>query len=66
MRTIIERHGHGPETAMTKVLIADDHALVRAGLKQFLQDSGLFSEISEAASGAQVIDRLREDPASTC
>jgi DNA-binding NarL/FixJ family response regulator len=44
---------------MTKVLIADDHALVRAGLKQFLQESGRFATIAEAGSGMQVLDMLR-------
>jgi two-component system invasion response regulator UvrY len=44
---------------MTKVLIADDHALVRAGLRQYLQESGRFATIAEAASGMQVLDMLR-------
>ncbi len=44
---------------MAKVLIADDHALVRAGLRQYLQDSGRFSTIAEAGSGTQVLDMLR-------
>ncbi len=47
---------------MARVLIADDHALVRAGLRQYLQESGSFSEIAEAASGTQVLDMLRADP----
>jgi DNA-binding NarL/FixJ family response regulator len=49
------------ERDMAKVLIADDHALVRAGLKQYLQDSGRFSTLSEASSGTQVLDMLRAD-----
>jgi two-component system, NarL family, invasion response regulator UvrY len=49
------------EWDMAKVLIADDHALVRAGLKQYLQDSGRFSTLSEASSGTQVLDMLRAD-----
>jgi len=44
---------------MATVLIADDHALVRAGLRQCLQESGRFSEIAEAATGSQVLDQLR-------
>lgn len=44
---------------MTKVLIADDHALVRAGLRQYLQESGRFGTIAEAGSGMQVLDMLR-------
>jgi DNA-binding NarL/FixJ family response regulator len=44
---------------MATVLIADDHALVRAGLRQCLQESGRFSDIAEAATGSQVLDQLR-------
>jgi DNA-binding NarL/FixJ family response regulator len=44
---------------MATVLIADDHALVRSGLRQCLQDSGRFTAIEEAASGSQVLDALR-------
>ena len=44
---------------MAKVLIADDHALVRAGLRQFLQDSGRFSTIAEAGSGTGTMKPLR-------
>jgi DNA-binding NarL/FixJ family response regulator len=36
---------------MTRVLIADDHALFRAGLRQFLVESLPSAEIGEAASG---------------
>jgi DNA-binding NarL/FixJ family response regulator len=44
---------------MATVLIADDHALVRAGLRQCLAESGRFQEIIEAATGSQVLDALR-------
>jgi two-component system, NarL family, invasion response regulator UvrY len=44
---------------MTKVLIADDHALVRAGLRQYLQQNGRFATIAEASSGSQALDMLR-------
>jgi len=44
---------------MHRVLIADDHALVRAGLKQYLQEGGRFTQIAEAGSGQQVLDMLR-------
>jgi two-component system invasion response regulator UvrY len=47
---------------MARVLIADDHALVRAGLRQYLHESGCFTDIAEAASGTQVLDKLRADP----
>lgn len=43
---------------MATVLIADDHALVRSGLRQCLQESGRFTIIAEAATGSQVLDAL--------
>ena len=44
---------------MAKVLIADDHAVVRAGLRQLLSEDRAISEIGEAATGQQTLDRLR-------
>jgi two-component system, NarL family, invasion response regulator UvrY len=44
---------------MIRILIADDHALVRAGLKQFLLEERRDVQISEAASGLQTLDMLR-------
>src|ERR1700728_3738333 len=46
-------------TTMTKVLLADDHAMVRAGLRQFLVEDRNITEIGEAASGNETLDRLR-------
>jgi len=44
---------------MTQILIADDHALVRAGLKQFLLEERRDVQIAEASSGLQTLDMLR-------
>jgi DNA-binding NarL/FixJ family response regulator len=44
---------------MTRVLIADDHALFRAGLRQFLVDALPSAEIGEAASGNEVLTCLQ-------
>lgn len=44
---------------MAKVLIADDHAVVRAGLRQFLDEDSDISEIGEAATGRETLDQLR-------
>lgn len=41
------------------ILIADDHAVVRAGLRQFLTESGNIGDVAEAASGQQAMDLLR-------
>lgn len=45
---------------MPRVLIADDHAVVRAGLRQLLGADSAIDEIGEAESGQQTLDRLRE------
>ncbi len=47
---------------MAKVLIADDHALVRAGLRQFLEQDPQITEIGEAVSGSNTLDMLRSKP----
>jgi two-component system, NarL family, invasion response regulator UvrY len=44
---------------MAKILIADDHAMVRAGLRQFLDEDRSITEIGEAASGNETLDQLR-------
>jgi DNA-binding NarL/FixJ family response regulator len=45
---------------MVRILIADDHALVRAALKRLLEEEGSFLEVGEAGSGSQTLDRLHE------
>ena len=45
---------------MTRVLIADDHALVRAGFRQFLEEDPSITEIGEASSGRETLDRMRD------
>jgi two-component system invasion response regulator UvrY len=44
---------------MTRVLIADDHALFRAGLRQFLDEALAPAEFGEAATGNETLDRLK-------
>jgi DNA-binding NarL/FixJ family response regulator len=43
---------------MASVLIADDHAVFRAGLRLFLKDAPGVTEIGEAASGNDALDLL--------
>ena len=45
---------------MTRVLIADDHALFRAGLRQFLIESLPSAEIGEASSGNETLTCLQQ------
>jgi len=44
---------------MASVLIADDHAVFRAGLRLFLKDAPGVTEIGEAASGNDTLDMLQ-------
>ncbi|HSD52791.1 MAG TPA: response regulator transcription factor [Burkholderiales bacterium] len=44
---------------MVRVLIADDHAVVRAGLRQFLEEDPGIGEIGEASTGREVLEALR-------
>jgi DNA-binding NarL/FixJ family response regulator len=44
---------------VANVLIADDHAVVRAGIRQFLQEDAAIKEIGEAATGRETLDQLR-------
>ena len=45
---------------MSTVLIADDHAVVRAGFKQFLDADPNINLVGEAASGNETLDQLRK------
>jgi DNA-binding NarL/FixJ family response regulator len=44
---------------MIKILIADDHAIMREGLKQLFAFEGGISVVAEAANGNEVFDALR-------
>lgn len=44
---------------MSRILIADDHAVVRAGIRQYLEAESSVREIGEAASGRDTLDQLR-------
>ena len=46
---------------MSRILIADDHAVTRAGYKQFLEAEPSIFDIGEAASGSETLDALRRD-----
>lgn len=45
---------------MIKVLVVDDHELVRAGITRMLQDSNDIEVTGEASSGEEAVDRVRE------
>src|SRR5579864_6883052 len=45
---------------MASVLIADDHAMIRRGLRQYLEQDRSIDTIGEAASGAETLQGLRD------
>jgi two-component system invasion response regulator UvrY len=45
---------------MIRIAIVDDHALVRAGLRQFFADQPDFSVVAEAANGREALDIVRK------
>ena len=45
---------------MTRIVIADDHTIVREGLKQVLAAAGDLTVIAEAQDGGEVMQRVRE------
>ena len=50
---------HSTTRTMIRILIADDHAIVRAGLKQFIADHADMEVAGEAATGAEAIAAIR-------
>ena len=54
------------EPSKIRVLLADDHAVVRAGIRQFLEQAGDITVVAEASDGEQakaLIEKLQPDVA---
>ena len=45
---------------MAKVLVADDHAMIRAGLRRWLEQDRSIEAVGEATTGAETLQQLRE------
>ena len=45
---------------MIKVLLADDHSIVRAGLRRIVEESGEMHVVAEAANGQEAIQLVNE------
>ena len=45
---------------VTKILLVDDHAMFRSGMKALLESERGFEVVGEAASGDEGVDRVRE------
>lgn len=44
----------------TRILLVDDHAMFRAGIKALLEAEGRMTVIGEASTGDEAVDRVRE------
>jgi two-component system response regulator NreC len=47
----------------TRVILADDHTLVRAGIRRILESQPQFEVVAEAQNGAETIESLRQHEA---
>ena len=45
---------------MIRVLLADDHSIVRAGLRRLIEESGDIEVVAEAADGREAIAKIRQ------
>jgi DNA-binding NarL/FixJ family response regulator len=50
-----------PIPAITRILVADDHALVREGLKRVLDHEPDLAVVAEAADGAEAVDQALDE-----
>jgi DNA-binding NarL/FixJ family response regulator len=48
-------------TGPARVLLADDHALVRGGIRRILEDDAQLTVVAEAADGAEALERAMAD-----
>ncbi|HKK92278.1 MAG TPA: response regulator transcription factor, partial [Longimicrobiales bacterium] len=48
------------EAKVTSLLLVDDHAMFRAGIRALLEAEDRFEVVGEASSGEEAIDRVRE------
>jgi len=54
-------NAHGPGAAL-KILIVDDHAIVREGLKRIIEGASPSWSVTESCSGHQALEQLHEQP----
>src|SRR5881394_2834334 len=54
-----DAHPRASPRTMIRILIADDHAIVRAGLRQFIADHADMQVAAEASTGAEAIAAVR-------
>jgi len=45
---------------MYKILVADDHPIVRKGLRQILEEGGIVRNVEEAENGREAIEKIKK------
>jgi DNA-binding NarL/FixJ family response regulator len=55
--------GPAPTGARARVILADDHTLVRGGIRRIVESQPRYEVIAEAQNGAETIEALRAHPA---
>ena len=48
---------------MTKIILVDDHLMMRIGLKSLINSTGIFTVVGEASDGLQMLDVIRNSRA---
>ena len=51
---------------MIRIVIVDDHAILRRGLAQIIAENADMQVVGEAASSSEALRLLRENPATWC
>lgn len=46
----------------TRLILADDHAVFREGMKRMLEDSGLFTIVAQAGDGKALVEKASSTP----
>jgi two-component system invasion response regulator UvrY len=62
MHNYARSHTEKTPNKMIKIGIADDHPIVREGLKQIMVKTSDLSVVMEAADGQEVLEKLRKTP----
>lgn len=51
-----------PQSDMLKILLVDDHAVVRSGIRKFLEATQDVEIVAEAGTGTEALERVRDQP----
>ena len=60
MSAIIENRSKPEQEPVTKVLIADDHTIVRKGLRQIIEETPDIVVVDEAGTSQEILDKVRK------